>query len=216
MQKNGESTGSIRVAVNGASGLEAADFEISIVAPELELPSGLTVNATHRVNYDDVPASSATETVESLELRLDDQRATRKRLPNITSWQRRALSPTQHVWLGPDNNGQTDGQKACLPTSRASSRRCCTSAPVRSRSPSSIASRSSNLGGWDGGVVEISTDDGGSWADVGIVELLQRSTNALTSAPIGANRPAFVNRNPVWPNFARRHLTSAPPTRIDR
>ena len=56
LHKNGDSMGSIRVALNGASGLEAAEFEISIVAPELELPSGLNVTATHRVNYDDVPA----------------------------------------------------------------------------------------------------------------------------------------------------------------
>ncbi len=37
LQKAGNSTGSIRVALNGASGLEAADFQISIVAPELRV-----------------------------------------------------------------------------------------------------------------------------------------------------------------------------------
>ena len=114
LQKAGDSTGSIRVALNGATGLEAAEFQISIVAPELELPSGLNVTATHRVNYDDVPGSSATETVESLNhgwTIAGDAEA----LPNIASWQRRALSSIQHVWFGPDNNGQIDGRKASLP-----------------------------------------------------------------------------------------------------
>ena len=34
VQKNGQSIGSIRVAVNGAAGIEAADFQISIESPE--------------------------------------------------------------------------------------------------------------------------------------------------------------------------------------
>ncbi len=63
VQKNGESTGSIRVAVNGAAGSEAVDFQIAMDAPELGLPGPLRVVSTHRVNYDDLPGASATATV---------------------------------------------------------------------------------------------------------------------------------------------------------
>ena len=38
VQKFGESTDSIRVALNGAVGVEATDFQISIAASELGLP----------------------------------------------------------------------------------------------------------------------------------------------------------------------------------
>ncbi|HET8797297.1 MAG TPA: hypothetical protein VFO89_06410, partial [Thermoanaerobaculia bacterium] len=63
VQKNDVSTGSIRVAVNGAAGLAAADFALAIESPELAVPP-FNVVTTHRVNYDAVAASSATETVE--------------------------------------------------------------------------------------------------------------------------------------------------------
>ena len=55
-------------------------------------------------------------------------------------------------------------------------------------------------GNWDGGVVEISTNGGATWTDIG-VGAYNGSTNAVTSAPIGASRPAFVNRIAGWPNF---------------
>ena len=198
LQKDGESTGQIRVAVNGAVGVEAADFQISIVAPELELMSGLNLTATHRVNYDEVAASSATESVEP-ETSGWTPGGDRIALPNITSWQRRALSPTRHVWWGPDNNGQIDGIKPSAPDQQF-----LVSPPLQvGGGPLTIAFQHRHafeLGGWDGGVIEISTDGGTSWADIGAGGY-NGATNAATTAPIGASRPAFVNRNAGWPNF---------------
>jgi hypothetical protein len=54
-------------------------------------------------------------------------------------------------------------------------------------------------GNWDGGVVEVSNDGGATWnlTPGGYPGF----TNAGTSAPIGAGRPAFVGRNAGWPNF---------------
>ena len=61
------------------------------------------------------------------------------------------------------------------------------------------------IGGWDGGVIEISTDGGTNWADIG-AGAYNGATNAATTAPIGASRPAFVNRNVGWPNFVAAAL----------
>ncbi len=215
LQKAGESTGSIRVALNGAVGLEAAEFQISIVAPELQLPSGLNVSATHRVNYDDVPGSSATETVESLNhgwTKAGDPEA----LPNITSWQRRALSSIQHVFFGPDNNGQIDDRKPSLPDQQM------IVSPVLQvgAGPLTIAfdhrfafeftvnpNPAIPQGAWDGGVIEISTDGGSSWSGIGTTPAFYNGqTNAFTNAPIGASRPAFINRSTGWPNFTTASL----------
>ena len=55
----------LRCHLNGASLAEVADFQIAISAEELGLPGPLTTVATFRVNYDDKPATSAIETVES-------------------------------------------------------------------------------------------------------------------------------------------------------
>jgi hypothetical protein len=203
LQKHGDSTGSIRVALNGASGIESTDFDITIVAPELELPSGLNVNAVYRLNYNEVAAASATEAVESPNhgwTISGDPVA----LPNITSWQRRALSAIRHVWWGPDNNGQTDGQKPDAPDQQV----LLSPTMHVGTGPLTISFQhrfSFEATGWDGGVIEISNDNGATWTDIG-TPAYNGQTNPVTSAPIGMNRRAFVNRMVGWPNFAAVNL----------
>jgi len=206
VQKYGESTGSIRVAVDGASGLESTDFQIGIEAPELGLPGALTVVSTHRVNYDEQLAASATESVESPNTgwtATGDATTS----PNIAAWQRRALSPTQHVWWGPDNNGQTDGVKADAPDEQAlvSPAMHVGTGPLVISFDHRFAFESTVTGGvrfnWDGGVIEISTNGGGTWTDIG-ASAYNGSTATLTDAPIGAGRPAFINRSTGWPDFS--------------
>ncbi|MEA2465731.1 MAG: hypothetical protein QOJ98_3478 [Acidobacteriota bacterium] len=199
VQKNGESTGSIRVTVNGAVGIESADLKIAIESPELALPSPLNVVSTHRVNYDEQLQASATESVEASSQNWTasgDATTT----PNIAAWQRRAISPIRHHWYGPDNNGQADGQKLDLPDEQS------LTSPVLNvgSGPLSIAFQhrfSFEAGNWDGGVIELSNNGGASWIDIG-TGAYNGATNAATSAPIGAARPAFVNRMTGWPNFA--------------
>lgn len=199
LQKYGESIGSIAVALNGAVGIESTDFQVAITAPELAMPSALSFTSTHRVNYDDRTAVSATETVES-DFTAWTFAGDPVKLPNITRWQRRAISPTQHVWWGPDNNGQTDGEKADAPDEQSlvSPVMHVGSDPLTISFTHRFAFEST---GWDGGVVEISTDGGGTWTDIGTA-VYNGSLNASTSSPIGAGRKAFVNRMAGWPAFA--------------
>jgi hypothetical protein len=196
-------TDSIRVALNGAVGLESTDFSIEIEARELGLPDGLKVVATHGLNYDEKPAASTTESVEA-----DDNGWTitgdPATSPNVASWQRRALSPIQHVFWGPDNNGQTDGEKADLPDEQA-----LVSPTLRVGAGPLVLSFQHRFafetGNWDGGVIEISTDGGTSWTDVG-GSLYNGAISAASDAPLGPARPAFVNRMTGWPNFSNVSL----------
>ncbi|MGZ5472738.1 MAG: hypothetical protein ACXW31_02520 [Thermoanaerobaculia bacterium] len=202
VQKNDQSTGSIRVAVNGASGIEAADFQIAIESPELGVPA-FNVVSIHRVNYDEQLAASAAESVEggAQGWSIAGDPTT---VPNIDRWQRRALSPTQHVWWGPDNNGQRDGQKLDLPDEQSlvSPTMSVGAGPLTISFQHRFAFEGGN---WDGGVVEISTDGGSTWSDIG-TGAYNGVTNAVTSAPIGASRPAFVSRNVGWPGFVNATL----------
>ncbi|HEX6158971.1 MAG TPA: peptidase M36, partial [Thermoanaerobaculia bacterium] len=167
-------------------------------SPELGVPS-FNVVATHRVNYDDVAAASATDSVEASNpgWTVSGDAAA---LPNVYGWQRRALSPTQHVWWGPDNNGQRDGVKLDLPDEQI------LTSPVLSVGSGPLVISfthrfSFENGGWDGGVIELSNDGGATWVDIGVGSY-NGSTSVATNAPIGAGRPAFVNRMTGWPNFA--------------
>jgi hypothetical protein len=199
VQRYDEASDSIRVALNGAVGIESTDFTIAIEALD-KVPGPLTVVSTHRLNYDDKRASSTTESVESANpgwTIAGDPTTT----PNILAWQRRTLSATRHVWFGPDNNGQTDGEKADLPDQQSliSPTMHVGTAPL----VVSFQHRFSfEAGNWDGGVVEISTNGGATWTDVGAVpSAYNGSTNVLSNTPIGAGRPAFVGRSATWPNF---------------
>lgn len=198
LQKNGARTASIPVSLNGAVGIEETTFHIAFEAPELGQVSPFTFESTHRLNYNEALQSSATESFESGNPGWSISGDPIEN-PNITQWQRRALSPTQHVFWGPDNNGQIDDVKPSLPDEQS-----LTSPSMNVGTGSlSISFRhrfSFEAGGWDGGVVEISAN-GGPWTDIG-ASAYNGSTNAVTSSPIGVSRPAFVNRMTGWPNFA--------------
>jgi hypothetical protein len=193
--KNSESTGFIAVALNGASGIDVADFKISVEAPELSVPA-FNVEATHRMNYDTVANASNVDTFESPAHGwvASGDAATDG---NINNFQRRAVTPLQHVLWGPDNNGFTDGDKPVAPDQQM-----MVSPPMLvGAGPLSITLRHrfSFDGTLDGGVIEITKDGGATWADAG-TGAYTGTTSATTNAPIGASRPAFVNRSVGWPN----------------
>jgi len=157
------------------------------------------VISTQRLNYDDAPGTSATESVESANPGWTITGGLTAS-PNVNAWQRRALSPTEHVWWGPDNNGQVNDQRP-----EAIDEQVLISPTMHVGSGPLVISFRHRFSfepvGWDGGVIEISTNDGATWTDIGTAAY-NGSTNKFTDTPIGRNRPAFVNRMAGWPNFA--------------
>jgi hypothetical protein len=203
IEGRGHESDGVRVALDGAVGIETTDFEIAIEADELGLPDALRVKSTHALNYDDRRAASSTESVESRRSAwtiAGDPTTS----PNIAAWQRRPLSPVSHVFWGPDNNGQTDGEKPDLPDQQS-----LVSPILRVGSDPLVVSFKHRFAfeatGWDGGVIELSADGGTTWTDVG-GPLYNGMTNAVTTAPIGTSKPAFVNRMTGWPNFTNVSL----------
>ncbi len=199
VQKHDTSTGSIAVAVSGASAVDSTDFQITVNAPEFGAPSGTSFTVTHRINYDEQTSASATETMEAVNTGWTTSGGATT-VPNILPWQRRALSPISHVFWGPDNNGQIDGVRPDGPDEQS----LISPSMHVGTGPLTISFShrfSFESGGWDGGVIEISADNGASWTDIG-TGAYNGATNASTSAPIGAGHPAFVNRMVNWPSFA--------------
>ena len=201
MNKGATGTASIAVALNGAVGIEKVAFDVAINAPELALATAYTVQASYRVNYDEVANASTTETFEESNpawaMIGDPEDA-----PNIYGWQRRALAFDNHVAYGPDNNGQNDDTKGSFPDEQT------LLSPVLSVGAGSLGISfrhrfNFESGGWDAGVVELSNDGGTTWVDIGTGKY-NGTTNNATSSPIGTLHPAFVNRMStpaIWPDF---------------
>jgi hypothetical protein len=196
VQKLSDRTGSIRIALNGATGIDSADFSIAISSPELGV-GPLILSDTKLLNYDERAGVSTVETAESALSGWTAIGAVSS--PNILTWQRRALSPLNTVWWGPNNNGQLDDVRPEGPDQQI-----LLSPVLKVGSGPLTISFSHRFAfeapGWDGGVIEASADGGTTWTDIG-VGAYNGATNSFTAAPIGASRPAFVNRPVTWPNF---------------
>ena len=100
--------------MNGAVGLESTDFHISIYAPELGSSGVLTLTSTHRVNYDERRRRRRRRR-SSRRDPAGRSRATRLRCRISRRGSAASFPPTRHVWWGPDNNGQRDGEQGRPP-----------------------------------------------------------------------------------------------------
>jgi len=180
-------TASVNVELEGAVGIEVADFAIAIDDPDLTL-GGTSGAFLARVNTDEVPESSATEDVEA-----SNPAWTRSGDPSLTGafpWRRLEASVTNHRWLGP-NAGAPSDQYLISPVLNVASHLAFT---FRHR-------YSFEAPLFDGGVIEISAN-GGPWTDIGSFTspgyngtLVAGGTNPLRG------RQAFVNNSAGYPNF---------------
>ncbi len=184
----GTTTAVLRVALDGAAGIEVADFDIAVDDPDLAF-GGLTGAFSVRVNTDEVPESSATEDVEA-----SNPPWTLTGDPSLTGafpWQRLEAAAADHRWFAP-NAGAPSDQYLVTPVLNVGTHLAFTfrhrfsfEAPV-----------------FDGGVIEISNNGGASWADIGASAtpgyngtLVSTGTNPLRG------RPAFVNNSAGYPAF---------------
>jgi hypothetical protein len=190
-------TGSIAVAVNGDT-TGSTTFTISVDASEIGAPAGLNFTSSHRVNVDEKANASATETFEARNVNWavgGDPALS----PNILSFRTREIAPLNNILWGPDNNGQNDGIRPDGPDQQF----IVSPSMHVGTGPLTITLQhrfSFENGGWDGGVIELSKDNGATWTDIG-TSAYNGTTNGVTTSPLGTNHPAFVNRSAGWPNF---------------
>jgi len=187
----GTTSASIDVHVDGATDIEIADFQISVDDPDLAFDTALVGSFAARINADDVPDSSATDNVES---KVGVWTAAgNSGLSTAFPWRRLEVSADQHRWFGP-NAGAPSDQYLISPVLHVGhtgsfgftfTHRYSFEAPL-----------------FDGGVIEISSDGGAHWTDIGSSTapgyngtLVATGTNPL------AGRPAFVNNSAGYPAF---------------
>ncbi|MFQ5701530.1 MAG: M36 family metallopeptidase, partial [Acidobacteriota bacterium] len=186
-------TTAIPVTLGGALSAEEAVFDIQFDDPGLAQTGPLTASLSVRVNSDDVPNQSAADDVESNipAWAIANDPALDTSLP----WGRIAISGVDHRWLGPDTGAASDQYLVSPPLQVALTGTFGFTFRHRHDFEASGGSF------FDGGVIEISTDGGASWTDIGGSAL--PGYGAVPIATGGNNpiegRQAYVATNPSFP-----------------
>ncbi len=188
---NGTATASYAVKVVGATGIQTANLTITYgdSAP-------VTIKRAIQFNYDD-KANRSGDTV-NWESQFSGWTVTTGalKLGDITAWERRELTPVLHHMAVTDANGNQDTSlvSPVLHVGAAASR-------------FSFNHRFNFENGWDGGIVEISTDNGTSWTTLstftagGYTATLLPNISPYFNDNVLANLPAWTGLSAGWPAY---------------
>ncbi len=186
-------TGSVNVALAASvTGVQTVDFQI-VYGDTALTPATYTVNVTRRANYDDVLGQSFVDTVES-----GQPQFAALSLANNTvggaPWIRNEISATDHNYKAVDPNAEAD--LALISPALAVSP--SGSFVVSFKHRYSFEFSGTSL--FDGAVVELSSDNGNTWKDIGSVATGgQLYTGALFGGTALGTRPAFAAVSPGYP-----------------
>ena len=153
---------SIAVALNGATGIQQINFTIAFTDPALNLQSPVQAVATVKANFDESRHGSSTETF-AASVTPWIASGTPEALPDVLAWHIRQITPVEHRAVAVDSNAISDESLV---------------SPVMSvgTGPFSISFEQryafeyqggSSPAWFDGMVLEISSDGGVSWTDIG-------------------------------------------------
>lgn len=139
------------------------------------------------VNADDAPGTSAVDTVEALSTPWTPTGAGAAQI-----WSRVEATPFNHAWLGVDFGSISDTRLESPPLNVGASPLIITFDHRHSFEDLTTP--------FDGGVIEVSLDNGATWVDVSTFVAPGYNGTLFTGSgnPL-SGRPAFVARNPLWP-----------------
>ena len=177
----------VEVTLNNADAVSKQDIDIALDSPGLAVPRTVTATLPLVVDYDSAPATSATDDVEAAD----------------TTWTKNGAATSGWKLVREGIN-----QRWGIIGTESISDRSLTSPPltVSADQPFTMSfthrhsfeqSRGQNF---DGGVVEISVDDGKTWKDIGDAAYTGTLTNR-DNANVLAGRKAFVFRSAGYPAF---------------
>ncbi len=182
-------TAAVDVRLAGAAGLQTMDLHLSYADPGL-VPGARDTTLELYANVDE--SASTTESVVAADPGWttigDADRA-------IAPWTRIEASPTSHRFHGTDPGSDTDQSLVTPPLAVAGSG----SLTLQFHHRFSFEADASAA--YDGGVIEISTNNGSTWTDIGSAVAGYNGTLVMGSGNPLAGRAAFVGRNPAWPAF---------------
>jgi large repetitive protein len=190
-------TASIEVTVAGLTTPGQLDLNVAWADPQL--PPKLTprtASLSFRVNTDSVPATSAADDAEAAPLAWGVAHA--PSLSGRFDWSQRELSPMQHVLFGPDASAPADLTLTSPPLVVS------TTAPLVITLVHRWAFETTQSINYDGAVIELSTNAGATWTDLGAAAGYNGTVGQSAMIPSPnplLNRAAYVNHSLGYPNF---------------
>ncbi len=172
----------IEVKLDGGSTAIAGDLTLSVIATNA-CDSTISIPVAFRLNVDDVAASSPTDTFDAA-----------ASVWESSAWQHIRETPLDGAWHA-DNLAVVSDAQLTSPLLHASKTERLVVTFQHAYSFDVAYGK-----GFDGGVIEYSTDDGQTWQDV---QALTRPGYSGAIAPDGGNvlasRAAYIAKNPSWP-----------------
>ncbi len=183
------------VRLTAASGVETADIAVSVDDPQLATVRPYVGHVLFRVNADQKANQSATDDVESTHTVWTTGSSVASPAPNLL-WQRSAISGLDHRWVGPDSGTSQLTWLQSPPLTVAATGNF--SFTFRHR----FSFEFDTSGNYDGGQIQISTDNGVSWTSIGASAA--PTYNGTLLAYTGNTNPlqgltAYVKQNAAYP-----------------
>jgi hypothetical protein len=191
----------LNATLANAAAIVKPDLTITINDPQITTAGGMKNTYQARLNALDLPKDSATDDVEAASTPWATDSGSSR-------WSRMEVSPREHRWFAPEPWDAIDVSLVSPPLMVGQGN---FSFSFKHRYAFDYAVSGGALA-IDGGVIEISTDDGRTWTDIG--DKIDRSTNGYGSVAIwrgnGSNiegRRAFIATSP---NFKYDLPSSSP------
>lgn len=192
-QPFGEATATATVHLDGATGLTTLTFQIVVTDPALSVqPAPITV--AFRGNMEETFAASAVDTVEARQTMWTTGHNPQL---NDTEFRRVELSPTEHVWFGPNPDSPADSWLVS-PSMDVSPTEDLV---ITFRHRYDFEADEDNF--YDGGVLELRANLTGPWIDIG-GDAVPGYDGTLAPSPSSnplRGREAWVGQSPGYPEF---------------
>lgn len=181
----------IRVSLSGASGIQQLDFNVSIADPALTTPITTAVTVPGNVRLD------TSSTTEDPQTPVSNYRAALAVGSQPWQYTQNSLNPSHYRWHGPDEGIIADSSLVTPPLAVGDG-------PLTITFGHRYSFEFSGSTFFDGGVIEISTNSGGTWTDIG-----KGYDHSLAIG--GGNRlegrPAYSGISAKWPALQSQTLS---------
>ncbi|HKY32872.1 MAG TPA: M36 family metallopeptidase [Candidatus Polarisedimenticolia bacterium] len=189
----GTFSGSVEVTLAGADPFAIQHLDMVFDDPALAFAGPYSETFESRTHFDDLPGQSASDDVESAHPAFTPSGSA---AAPQAAWVRHQAAAGQHWWLGPDPPFAADQWLVSPPLEVA---------PAGSFSFTFLHRHAFEASGstfYDGGVIEISTNAGASWTDIG--SSASPGYGGILASGGGnplQGRPAYVSASPDYPAF---------------